>query len=200
MATFHFVNRETFSYLGYYNNMDDLLKLNEKFINRRLETHASRINLMQYPAYQEIANLYVQRHLFLYRSTENHLKSMHGAHSSFYCDYLKSINVSAVCDNDVTSNLPEVIVSACQFEKISPRHYLRHTTSETNISDLQMDEFLFSIRKLIEDTCYIVLIFMSVIIIKELLGTVIWLYMKRSGFINLRIIFEADEPPNVPHR
>ncbi|CAC5405501.1 unnamed protein product [Mytilus coruscus] len=200
IATFHFVNRETFSYLGYYNNMDDLLKLNEKFINRRLETHASRINLMQYPAYQEIANLYVQRHLYLYRSTENHLKSMHGAHSSFYCDYLKSINVSAVCDNSVTSNLPEVVVSACQFEKISPRHYLRHTTSETNISDLQMDEFLFSIRKLIEDTCYIVLIFMSVIIIKELLGTVIWLYMKRSGFINLRIIFEADEPPNVPHR
>lgn len=105
---------------------DDLLKLNEKFINRRLETHASRINLMQYPAYQEIANLYVQRHLFLYRSTENHLKSMQGAHSSFYCDYLRSINVSAVCDNDVTSNLPEVIVSACQFEKISPRHYLRY--------------------------------------------------------------------------
>jgi hypothetical protein len=52
-------------------------------------------------------------------------------------------------------------------------------TSESNISDIQMDEFLFSIRKLIEDTCYIVLIFMSVIIIKELLGTVIWLYMKR---------------------
>lgn len=64
----------------------------------------------------------------------------------------------------------------------------RHTTSETNISDLQMDEFLFSIRKLIEDTCYIVLIFMSVIIIKELLGTVIWLYMKRFVYYFLNDI------------
>ena len=200
MASFHFVNRETFSYLGYYNNMDDLLKLNAKFINRRLDTHASRINLMQYPAYQELTNLYIQRHLHLYKSSENRLKTMHNGHSSFYCNYLKNLNVSAVCETSMTSKVPEVIVSACQFEKISPRHYLRPVTSETNISDIQMDEFLFSIRKLIEDTCYIVLIFMSVIIIKELLGTVIWLYMKRSGFINLRIIFEADEPPTGPHK
>lgn len=33
---------------------DDLLKLNEDFVNHRIESHASRINTMEYPTYQEI--------------------------------------------------------------------------------------------------------------------------------------------------
>jgi hypothetical protein len=42
-----------------------------------------------------------------------------------------------------------------------------------------MDAFLTNIRKLISDTCHIILIYMSVIIIKELIGTVVWLGLKR---------------------
>lgn len=53
--------------------------------------------------------------------------------------------------------------------------------SDSSVAEIQMDAFLTNIRKLISDTCYIILIYMSVIIIKELLATVIWLYLKRSG-------------------
>lgn len=52
--------------------------------------------------------------------------------------------------------------------------------SDSSVAEIQMDAFLTNIRKLISDTCYIILIYMSVIIIKELLATVIWLYLKRS--------------------
>lgn len=53
--------------------------------------------------------------------------------------------------------------------------------SDSSVAEIQMDAFLTNIRKLISDTCYIILIYMSVIIIKELLATVIWLYLKRLG-------------------
>ena len=103
-----------------------MLKLNEKFINRRLETHASRINLLQYPAYQELSNMYIQRHLQLFKSSETHLHTIHSSHASYYCNYLKSLDVAANCDLILTSDIPEVYVSACQFEKISARPYLRY--------------------------------------------------------------------------
>ncbi|KAJ8309942.1 hypothetical protein KUTeg_011807 [Tegillarca granosa] len=93
MATHHFVNRETFSYLGYYNNM------------------------------------------------EKHWREIGSAHSQFYCDYLKKIDVNAVCEPDGPIRFDDLQITACHFKRVIPKAY------------------------------------------------------KRSGLINLRIIYEADEPP-----
>lgn len=195
VTTFHFVNRETFSYLGYYNNMDDLLKLNEDFVNHRIESHASRINTMEYPTYQEIMNMYVQRHLFLHRTLESQWRHLQEAHSGFYCRYKQSLDPGAKCSDALGSRFGDRAMEVCSFEQIEPNFYSNGHVSDSSVAEIQMDAFLTNIRKLISDTCYIILIYMSVIIIKELLATVIWLYLKRSAFINLRLIYEADKPP-----
>lgn len=67
------------------------------------------------------------------------------------------------------------------FHKDSLKYFCSGHVSDSSVAEIQMDAFLTNIRKLISDTCYIILIYMSVIIIKELLATVIWLYLKRSG-------------------
>ncbi|XP_062600684.1 uncharacterized protein LOC134262321 [Saccostrea cucullata] len=195
VTTFHFVNRETFSYLGYYNNMDDLLKLNEDFVNRRIESQASRINTMEYPTYQELMNMYVQRHLYLHRTIESQWHHLQEAHSGFYCRYKQSLEPNAKCSDPLQSRFGDKDIEVCHFEQIEPNFYSNGHVSDSSVAEIQMDAFLTNIRKLISDTCYILLIYMSVIIIKELLGTVIWLYLKRSAFINLRLIYEADKPP-----
>ncbi|KAK3095485.1 hypothetical protein FSP39_015251 [Pinctada imbricata] len=195
MATFHFVNRETFSYLGYYNNMDDLLRINEAFINRRIDFHARRINTMEYPTYQELMSLYLKRHLHLNQMIERQWHSLHTAHTEFYCQYLQNLDPNTECGSSLETKFQEMSLSSCEFEQIQPKFYWRMGRSDSTVAEVQMDTFLTSIRQIISDTCYIVLVYMSVVIIKELLGTVIWLYLKRSGFINLRIIYEADEPP-----
>ncbi|KAJ8309938.1 hypothetical protein KUTeg_011803 [Tegillarca granosa] len=195
MATHHFVNRETFSYLGYYNNMNDLLWLHEKYINNRIDAHANRINTLEYPAYQELMNDYIRHHHYLFSMQEKQWREIGSAHSQFYCDYLKKIDVNAVCEPDGPIRFDNLQITACHFKRVIPKAYKRYSGSDSRVAEFQMDAFLTRIRQLISDTCYIILIYLSTVVIKELLGTVIWLYMKRSGLINLRIIYEADEPP-----
>jgi len=47
------------------------------------------------------------------------------------------------------------------------------------IAGAQLDGFLLNIRKLVMDTCYVMIIYLSGIVIKELLSTVLWIYVKR---------------------
>ncbi|XP_069103594.1 uncharacterized protein [Argopecten irradians] len=195
VATLHFVNRETFSYLGYYNNIDDLLEMNEAFINNRIKTHAMRINMMEYPTYQELVNLHIQRHHYVYKMVERQWQVLGDTHAQLYCQYLQQLDVKAQCNKPLSMRFSDLQISACHFQQVEPELYEGHSGPESTVAEIQMDAFLKSIRQMISDTSYIVLIYLSVIIVKELLGTVLWLYMKRSGFMNLRIIYEADEPP-----
>ena len=57
--------------------------------------------------------------------------------------------------------------------------FYRNETSSSKIAGMQLDGFLTNIRKLVYDTCYIIVIYLSAIVIKELLGTVLWIYVKR---------------------
>ncbi|KAH3814846.1 hypothetical protein DPMN_143359 [Dreissena polymorpha] len=113
-----------------------------------------------------------------------------------YCEYLHMLNVSAVCSEvPGDDSLAEVRPDRCTFPPVMPNLYQRNATEAARIAGAQLDGFLFNIRKLVFDTCYIIIIYLSGIVIKELLCAVLWIYVKRSGFMSLRIIYETDEVP-----
>lgn len=107
----------------FYFCQDDLLKLNEDFVNHRIESHASRINTMEYPTYQEIMNMYVQRHLFLHRTLESQWRHLQEAHSGFYCRYKQSLDPGAKCSDALGSRFGDRAMEVCSFEQIEPNFY-----------------------------------------------------------------------------
>lgn len=192
----NFINRETFSYLGYHNNMEDILHINEEVINRRLNAQADRINNVEYRMYEDAMNVNIQNHQYVLNLVETQWRAIEQSHTKTYCDYLRKINVTASCHDDVGEvTLQEVRADRCTFPPVIPVLYKRNATSSSQIADMQLDGFLQNIRKLISDSCYVIVIYLSTVVIKELLSTVLWIYIKRSGFISLRIIYETDEAP-----
>ena len=104
---------------------DDLLRLNEAFVNRRIESHAQRINIMEYPTYQELMNLYVKRHLYLHQMVERQWHTLQDAHSAFYCHYLRNLDPKADCSQPMGSMFGDAPLSACEFEQVRPNFYWR---------------------------------------------------------------------------
>ncbi|XP_060585088.1 uncharacterized protein LOC132741026 [Ruditapes philippinarum] len=196
LCAYKFINRETFSYLGYHNDMEDIMRINEDVMNRRLRAHAERINGLEYRMYENAMNINIQNHQYVLNLVETQWRAIEQSHTRAYCTYLKRINVTASCNSDVgDGTLSEVRPDRCSFPPVTPVLYKRNETSSSKIAGMQLDGFLTNIRKLVNDTCYIIVIYLSAIVIKELLGTVLWIYVKRSGFVSLRIIYETDESP-----
>lgn len=196
LCAHRFINRETFSYLGYHNDMEDIMRINENFINRRLKAHADRINGLEYKMYENAMNVNIQNHQYVLNLVETQWKAIDQSHTAAYCKYLKKINVEAVCGSDSReTTLSEVRPDRCSFPPVLPVFYKRNATSSSKIAGMQLDGFLLNIRKVINDTCYIIVVYLACIVIKELLATVLWIYIKRSGFVSLRIIYETDEAP-----
>ncbi|XP_053403345.1 uncharacterized protein LOC123555179 isoform X2 [Mercenaria mercenaria] len=196
LCAYKFINRETFSYLGYHNDMEDIMRINEDVMNRRLKSHAERINGLEYKMYENAMNINIQNHQYVLNLVETQWKAIEQSHTNAYCTYLQRINVTASCHGDTgEGTLTEVRPDRCSFPPVLPTLYTRNVTSSSKIAGMQLDGFLLNIRKLINDTCYIIVIYLSAIVIKELLGTVLWIYIKRSGFVSLRIIYETDEAP-----
>ncbi|KAL3848098.1 hypothetical protein ACJMK2_018977 [Sinanodonta woodiana] len=197
ITSMKFINRQTFSYLGYYNNMDDLLKINELFINVRLQAHADHINQLEFPIYSSMMTAHVQRNLYLHNLLKTQWRDIEDFHTYTYCHYMKQMTVNARCGDTYDENgLLEVSVEECTFEPIQIQRYKRAITSSTRTREAQMDSFLRNIQQLISNTCHVILVYLAVIILKDLLGTVLWIYIKRSGVISLRIIYETDNAPD----
>ncbi|KAL4219870.1 hypothetical protein ACF0H5_020281 [Mactra antiquata] len=191
-----FINRETFRYLGYHNDMEDLMSINGNAINKRIESHSERINKVEYKMYEDVTNVNIQNHQFVLNLVETQWKKIETTYAKTYCEYLNKINVTARCEDSFKDNkLSHVRPDRCTFPPVQPVLYKRNETSSGKIAGVQLDGFLYNIRKMISDTCYIVVIYLSCVVIKELLGTVLWIYIKRSGFVSLRIIYETDEAP-----
>lgn len=191
-----FVNRETFKYLGYYNNIEDLMKINENVINSRIRTHAKLINEIEYPMYEQVMNVHIQRHQHVLSLVESQWRAVEDSQTRAYCTYLRRINVSAECASEQKdTSILGVKVDGCLFPPVLPQLYHRNRATSSKIAESQLDGFLSKIQDLISDTCLVVITYMAIIIMKELLGTVLWIYIKRSGFVSLRIIYETDESP-----
>ena len=134
---------------------------------------------MEYPVYQELVNLHIQRHHYMFKMAENHWLTLEGAHRQLYCKYLQKLDMNAQCNSASTPKFGRINITACHFQQIEPNLFDRPTGDEVTIAEVQMDEFLKNIRKMVSDTCFVVLTYTAIIVIKELLGTVLWLYMKR---------------------
>ncbi|KAL5005489.1 hypothetical protein ScPMuIL_018945 [Solemya velum] len=195
----NFVNRDTFGYLGYYNNMDDLLHLHENAVNSQIRSHADHVNQLEYPTHEMLMNSYINRQQYLITMHEHQWEGIRTAHEELHCAYMKKMDDSVHCVEQ-RSQPHEVTVDGCTFPPVIPQTYQRSSQSESTIAENQMDAFLHSIRKLISDTCYVVLIYMSVVVIKELLGVVVWVFMKRAGLLNLRIIYETSESQSTSEK
>lgn len=92
-------------------------------MNHRIEAHANRINTMEYPSYQELMNMYVQRHLYLHRTLENQWRHLQEAHSGFYCRYKQSLDPNAKCTEGLESRFGNMDMEVCHFEQIEPKFY-----------------------------------------------------------------------------
>ncbi|GAB1600620.1 uncharacterized protein LOC115209612 isoform X4 [Argonauta hians] len=188
--------RESFQALGYYTDINSLLELSRADINSRIRMHATQINAMEYPMLEAWMNSYLKRHLYLHDVYQNSVRKLSKTHSITYCEYLQRYLPDAKCTVRDLSDF-KVEVKGCKFPPIEPRIYQKLDDHHSRISARQMDSFLYAVRKMISDSCFIVLLYMSFIILWDLTSTVIWLNVKRAGWIRLRVICETDESPMV---
>ena len=66
-----------------------------------------------------------------------------------------------------------------QIKFIISLHFYRNRETSSKIAESQLDGFLSKLQQLISATCHIIIYYMALIILKELLGTVLWIYIKR---------------------
>ncbi|XP_052822405.1 uncharacterized protein LOC106875217 isoform X1 [Octopus bimaculoides] len=188
--------RESFQALGYYTDITSLLELSRADINSRIRMHATQINAMEYPMLEAWMNSYLKRHLYLHDVYQNSVRKLSKTHSITYCEYLQRYLPDAKCTVRDLSDF-KVEVKGCKFPPIEPKTYQKVDDQHSRVAARQMDSFLYAVRKMISDSCFIVLLYMSFIILWDLTSTVIWLYVKRAGWIRLRVICETDERPMV---
>ncbi|KAL8578327.1 hypothetical protein ACOMHN_031701 [Nucella lapillus] len=188
---------------GLYHSSDDYLNLHGQLINGRLQAHAHHINTVDFPAYQTWMSTYIQRHHFAFQVYHQQLRRMQRVHMESYCHYLRSLGLTGNCSSDAEGAKGQdsahgVISPACQFQPVLPKFYKRSESVYRHLSDKQLKVLLDNIRAIIFDTCQIIVIFMSIIVVKELLCAVVWIFIRRSGLIRLRIIYETDQDDPGP--
>lgn len=74
------------------------------------------------------------------------------------------------------SSQPPVFSSACLMAVLFD-HRKPHT--EDLLIDQHADPLLQAVRRLVTDTCFLILLYLAVVALKQLLSMVIWLYVKR---------------------
>lgn len=183
---------------GLYHSSEEYLDLHSQLVNGRLTAHAHYINTIDFPAYQTWMSTYIQRHQFAFQVYRQQLERMKIVHSQSYCQYLQALELAGNCTShtgteDSQETLHSIISPGCQFQPVLPRLYRRSESVYQNLSEQQLRVMLENIRAVIFDTCQITVVFLSIVVVKELLSAVVWIFIRRSGLVRLRIIYETDQ-------
>ena len=102
------------------------MKINENIINTRIRTHAKLVNDVEYPMYEQVMNIHIQRHQHILSLVESQWRAVEESQTKAYCTYLRRINVSAECmPQRRDTSLLRVKVDGCLFPPVIPQLYRR---------------------------------------------------------------------------
>ena len=111
------------------------MKINENVINSRIRTHAKLINDIEYPMYEQVMNVHIQRHQHILSLVESQWRAVEESQTRAYCTYLRRINVSAECAvNQKDTSILGVKVDGCLFPPVLPQLYHRYYHVSSNKS------------------------------------------------------------------
>ncbi|KAK7482892.1 hypothetical protein BaRGS_00025925, partial [Batillaria attramentaria] len=189
---------ESLQQSGLYHSSEEYLNLHAQLINGRVRAHAEHINTIDFPAYQTWMSTYIQRHQFAFQVYRQQFTQMQHVHTQTYCHYLESLGLAGNCSHDHSQGDNQdsaygVISPGCQFQPVLPKYYKRSESVYRNLSEQQLGVMLENVRAIIFDTCQVIVVFLSIIVLKELICAVVWIFIRRSGLIRLRIIYETDQ-------
>lgn len=103
------------------------MQINENIINARLQSHADRINRLEYKMYEDAMNVNIQNHQYVLNLIETQWHAVEKSHTNMYCNYLRRINVTASCHvNTGEATLQEVRPDRCSFAPVIPELYKRY--------------------------------------------------------------------------
>ncbi|CAL1527309.1 unnamed protein product [Lymnaea stagnalis] len=184
--------------MGLYQSNDQYLHLQMSMTNARLETHANYINTVDLPAFQATVHGYIARHRTVVEIYNQHLTGLQGLTIEMYCEHLKTIGVSGNCSETPKKrskdmDYVEYFTPTCKFQPVVPQLFKRNTVSKIPLSERQLEALLENLRFIIYYTSQLTVIFLAIIVLKELTCAVLWILIQRSGVIHIRIIVEQDE-------
>ncbi|KAI8743714.1 CAunnamed protein product [Biomphalaria glabrata] len=194
-----YLNIEELQKIGLYHTYDHYLDIHTAMTNARLQTHADYINTVDLPIFQTTVNGYVIRHQTVVEIYKKYLHGIQSLNSALYCEHLKAIGVSTKC-NDSKDNLNDVrgtTLATCKFQPVVAQVYGRDVSEKSFQSDKQMEATLNCLQNIILQTSQLILIYLAIIILKELGAAVLWIMIERSGIIRLRIIVEKEHDESV---
>ncbi|KAK7090882.1 uncharacterized protein [Littorina saxatilis] len=188
---------------GLYYSSEEYLELHSQLINGRLRAHAHHINTVDFPAYQTWMSTVIQRHQFAFQVYQQELRRMQKVHTQSYCQYLQALDLPGNCTEASQGDNPQdaaygIISPGCQFQPVLPRFYKRSESVYRNLAEQQLEVVLKNLRAIIFDTCQVIVVFLSIVVLKELISAVVWIFVRRSGLIRLRIIYETDQDEPAP--
>ncbi|XP_041349628.1 uncharacterized protein LOC121368916 isoform X2 [Gigantopelta aegis] len=191
------LNKQTFHRLGLHYDMNGFLDLQAELMNVRLVSHAEQINNVEMPLYQSWMAAFIERHERALHLHQQQLRTLQFVHNETYCSYLGSLGIDMNCTAEGSGQHREYHISAtgCQLSPVWPKFYKRKESPD--IGDSQLQALLSATRHIVMDTAQVIVVFLSIIVLKELFGSVLWIYIRRSGFVRLRIIFETSEDQTV---
>lgn len=162
--------------------------------NARIQTHAHHINTVNFPAFQALASGHVARHHSLVEVYHEQLHGLQKLSMDVYCQHLKDLGVEGDCNNDTLKDFKiESLSHSCKFYPIVPRLFNRHGEKQRPVSEIQVEALLESVRFIIYYCCQLMVIYLIIVVLKELACAVFWILIERSGAIRLRIIVEQDQ-------
>ncbi|XP_071116453.1 uncharacterized protein [Haliotis cracherodii] len=184
--------------LGLHYDMNKYLGLQQEMINSRILSHAEQINSVEYPSYQSWMVAYIERHQRILEVHRQELEAMRSVHNETYCRYLTHLGMNVNCSApEDTEHTYRISTPGCRFAPVWPNFYFRSPSAKDDIADQQLRALLDGMRHIIINTCQTVAVFMAIVVLKELFGAVLWIYIRRSGFVRLRIIFETTEEQTI---
>ncbi|XP_046543567.1 uncharacterized protein LOC124253779 [Haliotis rubra] len=184
--------------VGLHYDMNKYLGLQQEMINSRILSHAEQINSVEYPSYQSWMVAYIERHQRILEVHRQELEAMRSVHNETYCRYLTHLGMNVNCSApEDTVHTYRISTPGCRFAPVWPNFYFRSPSYKDDIADQQLKTILEGMRQIIINTCQTVAVFMSIVVLKELFGVVLWIFIRRSGFVRLRIIFETTEEQTI---
>ncbi|CAG5125671.1 unnamed protein product [Candidula unifasciata] len=156
--------------------------------NARIQTHADYINTVDFPAFQGSMSSYISRHRSVLGIYWKHLKGLQNLSTEMYCEHLKTIGISGNCSDSVqhsegkaqaTWSMLAAVSHACKFQPVDPKLFSRMPADKIPFAARHMEALLGSLRYIIYYTSQLVVIYLAVIVLKELASAVLWILIQR---------------------
>ncbi|CAD5118108.1 DgyrCDS6847 [Dimorphilus gyrociliatus] len=186
------VNIKTAASMGYFDSIVAPVDISLKLAKTRIETNAQRINEFELPVYEQLIDARYKRLqlvLSLYAEAADN-----GLREAEVCAWTKMLDNRLSCDcKGKKGILKKIKFEGCNLHPVFPRAYRKKKIVDYR-KDLRQTLFPYinSARSIVKSCCHLTAIFVSSLLLVDLIGSVIWSYLKRCNLLRLKPLYEVD--------